>query len=116
MGAPNANTVDFPLPMFGGKVSQYDPQTLPPGASPFNQDVIFPPGAVRTRPGILGYFNTLAGNPTIKYLKTYSIAHNNNPVLSLDSNGIVYTENPANTFSQIGTTVPGAFAKSVTAF
>jgi hypothetical protein len=119
MGAPNLNTVDLPLPLFGGRVTLYDPQTLPPGASPANQDVIFPPGSVATRPGLSSFFAaTLAGNPTVKYLKTFSLSHSDNRVLELDGLGNFYAELVPGTLTQIVTQaiVPGSFAKSVTAF
>jgi hypothetical protein len=119
LGAPNPATVDLPLPLFGGKVSLYDPQTLPPGASPANQDVIFPPGSVATRPGLNSFFAaTLAGNPTVNYLKTFSLSHSDNRVLELDGLGNFYAELVAGVLTQVVTqaTVPGSFGKSVTAF
>lgn len=117
MGAPNPATVDLPLPLMGGRVTLYDPQTLPPGASPANQDVIFPPGSVGTRPGLASFFGAaIGGNPTINYLKTFSISHSNNPVLALDSLGTL-REDVAGVLTFINNTIlPGSFGKSCTAF
>ena len=45
-------TVDAPLDMFGGLVTDVAPADLPAGASPDCADVAFVPGAVKTRPGL----------------------------------------------------------------
>jgi len=51
--------------VFGGRVTQFDPQQLPPGASPYNQDVIYSGlapdgkpivGGVATRPGMQNFY------------------------------------------------------------
>src|SRR5690242_20236783 len=62
--------VPLPLEIFGGKVSDIPPADLPSGASPNCQDVIFPPGSVKTRPGLASQFTAFAGNPTVNYVKT----------------------------------------------
>lgn len=82
MPVPDQISVDLPIETFGGRVTQYDAQQLPPGASPFNQDVIFSDvdedgtGLVAgfgSRPGLgSGFYpNPLASNPTVNYLKTF---------------------------------------------
>jgi hypothetical protein len=44
-------TVPVPLTVFGGAVTEMAPEDLPEGASPFNQDVDYVPGATFTRGG-----------------------------------------------------------------
>ena len=44
-------TTPIPLSVFGGSVPEMSPEDLPEGASPFNQDCDFVPGAVFTRGG-----------------------------------------------------------------
>jgi len=46
-----AGTLPVPLTVFGGAVTEMAPEDLPEGASPFNQDVDYLPGAVLTRGG-----------------------------------------------------------------
>ena len=46
-----AGTLPVPLTVFGGAVTEMAPEDLPEGASPFNQDVDFVPGATFTRGG-----------------------------------------------------------------
>jgi len=42
---------DIPLTVFGGAVTEMKPEDLPEGASPYNQDMDFTPGATFTRAG-----------------------------------------------------------------
>ena len=105
MPSPNQRSVDLPLLTFGGKVSQYDPQTLPSGASPFCQDVVFsgvdPSGAplvagVASRPGMGSgfYAAPFAANPTVNYLKTFVDSTAIYHLLSLDGLGNMRDESP----------------------
>lgn len=81
-----------------------DPSELPQGASPDCQDVIFPPGSVKSRPGLASQFTAFAGNPTVNYVKTFTDENEVDHLLMLDSLGIMREETPAGgTISQVGT-------------
>lgn len=126
MASPTQTSVDLPITTFGGRVSQYDPQTLPIGSSPFNQDVVFsginPSGTglvagVATRPGMQPFYAApFAGNPTVNYLKTFIDSEGIFHLLSLDGLGNFRDENPCPTPpgvpSIIGTVVAGCLAQS----
>ena len=115
-------TVDAPLDMFGGLVTDVAPADLPAGASPDCADVAFVPGAVKTRPGLLSVFAAISGNPTINYLKTYIQPNLTETLLALDSAGSVWGEFTPGTLTQINTGPGGKFvapncrAKSTTLF
>ena len=115
-------TVDAPLDMFGGLVTDVAPADLPAGASPDCADVAFVPGAVKTRPGLLSMFTAIAGNPTINYLKTYIQPTLAQTLLALDSAGSLWGELTPGTLTQINTGSGGKFiapncrAKSATLF
>jgi len=115
-------TVDAPLDMFGGLVTDVAPADLPAGASPDCADVAFVPGAVKTRPGLLAVFAAISGNPTINYLKTYIQPNLTETLLALDSAGSVWGEFTPGTLAQINTGPGGKFvapncrAKSTTLF
>jgi hypothetical protein len=104
MASPDAGSVDLPILTFGGRVTQYSPQALPTGASPYNQDVVYsgvdPSGepivaAVATRPGMAPFYGAaFAGNPTINYLKTFVDLQDIIHLLSMDSLGNVRDESP----------------------
>lgn len=126
MASPDAGSVDLPLMTFGGRVTQYSPQALPVGASPFNQDAVYsgvdPSGepivaAVATRPGMRPFYaNPFAGNPTVNYLKTFVDLQNIIHLLSLDGAGNVRDESPCPTVPGvpgiIGTVLAASLAQS----
>lgn len=123
MPSPSVNSVDLPVEIFGGKVSQFDPQKLPQGASPFCQDVIFsglnPSGTsevagVATRPGMQSVYAAFAGNPTVNYIRTFVDLLGNFRQMILDGLGNMYQEFPLSTLAVIGKVVAGAFAQSDT--
>ena len=64
-------SVDVPIEIFGGLVTDMSPADLPHGVSPDCQDVIFGNGGVSTRPGLQTLFGPLPGNPTVNYVKSY---------------------------------------------
>lgn len=95
-----AGTVDNPLEVFSGLVTEISPSDLPAGASPNCQDVQFPLGSWRTRPGLgAGVFGALPGNPTINYQKTFIDQSLNQRFLFLDSNGSLNQEFPQGTLT-----------------
>lgn len=81
-----ADSQDVAVEVFGGLVTQISPSDLPHGVSPDCADVSFQEGEVRTRPGLTSQY-TLAGNPTVNYLKTYANLQEIPRLLSLDSLG-----------------------------
>ena len=115
-------TVDAPLDMFGGLVTDVAPADLPAGASPDCADVAFVPGAVKTRPGLLSMYTAISGNPTINYLKTYIQPNLAQTLLALDSAGSLWGELTPGALTQINTGPGGKFispncrAKSATLF
>ncbi len=88
-----AGTIDAPLELFGGLVTDMAAADLPQGVSPDCQDVSFLQGAVKTRPGILSVFSPIAGNPTVDYLKPYTQRNLARTLLALDSAGTLWGEN-----------------------
>ena len=116
-------TVDAPLDLFGGLVTDMAPADLPAGVSPDCADVAFLPGAVKTRPGLASVFTALSGNPTVNYLKTYVDPELNRRLLFLAGDGKLWQEFPEGTLSDLTTVgnsvspaTAGARAKSATLF
>jgi hypothetical protein len=127
MASPDAGSVDLPILTFGGRVTQYSPQALPTGASPYCQDVAFSGvdpsgepivGAVATRPGMgTGFYAApFAGNPTVNYIKTFVDLQDIIHLLSIDSQGNVRDESPCPTIpgvpNIIGTVLAASLAQS----
>ena len=51
-------TVDVPLGIFGSLDTELSPPDIPEGASPANNDVVYLPGSVSTRPGLNRVFSS----------------------------------------------------------
>ena len=87
--------VDLSVDVFGGYCPAIPPQDLPPGASPFCQDVVFSQGGVRTRGGLLnlGYaaLNPAASVNGLKSFITSTLAQR---LLVWDSLSNFYKETP----------------------
>ena len=96
-----AGTIDAPLELFGGLVTDMSAADLPQGVSPDCQDVAFVQGAVKTRPGLLSEFSPIAANPTVNYLKTYTQPNLTRTLLALDSTGTLWAENSPGVLSQV---------------
>lgn len=117
----NPNSVDVPLSLFGGLDNDVGPSDLPEGLSPANNDVVFLPGSVASRPCLRRLYAQLPGSPapTVTWIKTFRQANGNPLTLLLDSSGALWKEDIVNspgTLTQIGQLPPGSRAKSVTAF
>src|SRR6266853_1114070 len=80
-----AGTIDAPLDLFGGLVTDLAAADLPQGVSPDCRDVAFQQGAVKTRPGLLSVYSPIAGNPTVNYLKTFTQPNLVKTLLAMDS-------------------------------
>src|SRR5437660_2183129 len=112
-----AGSFDAPIEIFGGLVTDMSPADLPHGVSPDCQDVIFPDGAVSTRPVLQARFGPLAAKPTINYVKTYETLNATLRTMLLDSNGVLYKETTPGTLASIATGLaPNAYANSTTLF
>ncbi len=110
-------SMDAPLDLFGGLVTDMSPADVPAGVSPDCADVAFTAGAVKTRPGLVSMYAPLAGNPTINYLKTFIQPDLVQTLLALDSAGTLWGELTPGVLSQVATgLVAGARAKSATLF
>ena len=98
-----AGTIDAPLDLFGGLVTDMAAADLPQGVSPDCQDVSFLQGAVKTRPGIVSVFSPISSNPTVNYLKSYTQPNLVQTLLALDSAGTLWGESSPGVLSQIAT-------------
>lgn len=126
MPSPDQNSGDLAINLFGGRVTQFDPQSLPKGASPYNEDVVYSGvdpagvpivGGVATRPGSTAFYgDPIAGNPTINYLKGFEDSQGIKHLLSLDGVGGMRNEspcpNPPGIPTLIGTVVAASYAQS----
>ncbi len=116
-----AGTIDAPLFLYGGLVTDMPPADLPEGVSPDCQDVAFLQGAVKTRPGLVSVFSPIVsaggGNPTVNYLKTFTQPNLAQTLLALDSAGTLWGENSPGVLTQIATVlIPNAAADSTSLF
>src|SRR6202795_3917128 len=112
-----AGSLDAPIEIFGGLVTDMSPADLPHGVSPDCQDVIYSNGGVATRPGLQALFGPLSGNPTINYVKTYETLNATLRTMALDANGVLYKETTPGTLSSIATGLaPNSYASSTTLF
>lgn len=119
-----AGCKEVSLDTFGGLCTEMSASDLPSGASPDNQDVVYAPGAVSSRPGLAKAltvaFPAVGGTiPTVTYAKSYVTPLGGIENLYLDSAGRLWHEDVINSpgaYTQIGTLSAGSYAKSVTAF
>src|SRR5271163_3008513 len=112
-----AGSLDAPIEIFGGLITDLSPAELPHGVSPDCQDVVFSNSGVETRPGLQALFGPFAGNPTINYLKTYETLNATLRTMALDSSGIFYKETTPGTLSSIATGLAAnSYANSTTLF
>src|SRR5271166_2901437 len=110
-------SLDAPIQIFGGLVSDMSPADLPHGVSPDCQDVFFGNGGVTTRPGLQTLFGPLAGNPTVNYLKTFATLGGVLRTLAMDASGNLYKESTPGTLSQFASGLAAnANANSTTLF
>lgn len=95
-----SDLMDVPVEVYGGYTPAIPPQDLPPGASPFCQDVVFPEGSVTTRGGLISKFpGILPGAAKCNGLKTYLTPTLAQRLLAWDSLGNLYKENPQGTLN-----------------
>lgn len=121
-----AGSVGIPLTVFGSWVTEVSPESVPENISPDNQDVIYAPGEVSSRPGMQRVFSTPfpAGGksnliPTVMYEKSFVTPTGDIKNLYFDSNGVLWVEDLTNSpgaYIQILQSTPGSFCKSITSF
>jgi hypothetical protein len=110
-------SLDAPIEIFGGLVSDMSPADLPHGVSPACQDVVFSYSGVMTRPGLQALFGPLPGNPTVNYVKTYTTLNETLRTLALDGAGNLYKETTEGTLTQFASGLAAnAYANSTTLF
>src|SRR5271165_5205493 len=110
-------SVDAPIEIFGGLVTDMAPADLPHWVSPNCQDVVFSNGGVTTRPGLQALFGPLVGNPTVNYLKTYITPNETLRTMALDGAGNLYKETSPGTLAEIASGLAaGSYANSCTLF
>jgi len=110
-------SVDAPIEIFSGLVSDMSPADLPHGVSPDCQDVYFSKGGVTTRPGLQTLFGPLAGNPTVNYVKTFATLSGVMRTLALDGNGNLYKESTPGTLTSFASGLAAnAYGNSTTLF
>jgi hypothetical protein len=112
-----AGTIDAPLDLFGGLVTDMAAADLPQGVSPDCRDVAFLQSGVKTRPGLLSVYAPIAGNPTVNYLKTFTQPNLVKTLLAIDSAGTLWGENTPGVLTQIASgLMPNALASSTSFF
>jgi hypothetical protein len=112
-----AGTIDTPLDLFGGLVTDMAAADLPQGVSPDCRDVAFLQSGMKTRPGLLSVSAPIAGNPTVNYLKTYIQPNLVKTLLAIDSAGTLWGENSPGVLTQIASgLMPNAAASSTSLF
>lgn len=113
----DVGAVQVPYTNFLGLNTDLAPGDLPEGGSPDNQDVIFLPGEVDSRPCLHSLY-AANSTTTVTYVKTYIKADGTPLTLILYSDGTIWQEDVLNNpgvRSQIGTVAPNSYCMSVTA-
>ena len=113
-----AEYVDVGLDVLGGLNTSMPPANLPPGASPLNQDIVYPEGAVRTRPGLSSFFADLLANlPSINGLKTYITPTFIDRLMVWTALGSIYKESAPGVLSLISSgNISGLLYRSTSLF
>jgi hypothetical protein len=118
MPGNDVGAVVVPYTGFLGLNTDLNPADLPEGLSPDNQDIIYLPGEVDSRPGLHKLYPA-NGTLTVTYTKTY-VKPDGSPInLILYSDGSLWKEDVLNspgTLTQIGNVTPGSYCISVTTF
>ncbi len=118
-GFQTKGAIEIPLEIFGGRVTESGPTSIPEGVSPDEQDNTFVPGAVLTRPNLEKQLTNAPANTTVTYQKSYVLPTGAIRNLYLFSDGELMWEDPVNapgTVNSLFTAPAGSYAKSATAF
>src|SRR5260221_11011843 len=92
-------SLDAPIEIFGGLVSDMAPADLPHGVSPDCQDVLLSSGGVATRPGLRTLFGPLAGDPTVNYVRRYIPPNGTLGKMAQGANGNLHKETTPGTLT-----------------
>ena len=119
MAVIDSSSVDVPLSLFSSLNTELSPPDVPEGISPDNQDVIYLPGSVSTRPAIQRVFvSVLIASGHVTYEKSFVQPNKQIKNLYLTDDGQLWVEDVTNTpgvavllFASTAT-----MASSVTAF
>jgi len=111
--------VEIPLEVFGGRVTEMAPPDCPEGVSPAEQDNIFLPGSVQSRPSLKKVLINAYSNVTWTYQKSFVTPTGQIINLYLASNGDLLSEDPIGNpgvLTLLAQVPAGSYAKSATMF
>lgn len=119
MAVVDQSSVDVPLSLFSSLDTELSPPDIPEGISPDNQDIVYLPGSVSTRPGLKRRFvSELLVSGTVTYEKSFVAPDQTVKNLYLTNDGTLWVEDETNT-PGVATelfTSSASIASSVTAF
>ena len=117
------NTFTIDLSLFGSLITDINATDLPPGASPDNSDMFFLAGSTATRPAFKRMQPLpVYEQPDIMSVKDIRQVNGNWLTVFLDSNGLLWGNDPTNSTSstilgsEAGTATPGSQFNAVNAF
>ena len=116
---PQSVEVPVGLSLFGSLDTELSPPDIPEGISPDNQDVVYLPGSVASRPCLNKIYSSLPSNVKIMYFKSFTRNDGTTFNLILDSNGTIWVENVSTApgvLTSLDSVTPGSYASSVSAF
>ena len=118
--ANQVSSTDVPLSIFGSWNTELSPPDIPEGGSPANNDVVYTPGAVATRPGVNRVFSTpVSALGPVSYEKSFVDQAGNIKNLYLTmGDGILWVEDVTNNpgvATELFQSVGATYASSCTA-
>lgn len=97
MAVVDQSSVDVPLSLFSSLDTELSPADIPEGISPDNQDIVYLPGSVSTRPALQRVFvSALEASGTVVYEKSFITPSKNAKNLYLTNDGILWVEDKTN--------------------
>ena len=122
MGINPTGAVAVPLTVFASWVTEVSPNAVPENVSPDNQEVVYAPGQVGSRPAFQKVFGTAFPGtvvPTLMASYSYTLPTGQIQNLYFDSNGVLWVEYLSVTpgaYTQLYQSTPGSFCKFMGAF
>lgn len=113
-----SDAFNSPLEIFASLYEDMNPQDLPPGLSPANQDCWYLPGSVQTRPALSRLLPApIAGDPLIMSIAVYPNPLGGFVIIFLDSAGTLWQYDPvAQVTTQLSTVTSGTQFQAEAAF
>lgn len=121
-----SGAVAVPLTVFGSWVTEVPPESVPENISPDNQDIVYRPGGVGSRPcadALLANPFPVGGpdntTPTVVNQFSFVLPIGAIQNLYFDSNGVLWVENFSSTpgiYSQLAQSIPGSFCRFMSSF